>query len=123
MTEGRRAKRVGDLIRANLVELLNREIDDPGLAAIVITDVQVPDDLATAWVQVRLMVGDDDARARLRAVRALKRSASRLRRRLAPRLELRRVPELRFSYDDGHDKTRRVEAILEEIELERKNEE
>ncbi len=119
MTEGRRADRVADLVRSHLVELLNREIDDPSLAAIVVTDVQVPDDLATAWVQVRLMVGDEDERIRKSAMRALRRSASRLRKRIAPRLGLKRVPELRFSYDDGHDKKRRVEELLQEIEDER----
>ncbi|MEZ4226835.1 MAG: 30S ribosome-binding factor RbfA [Polyangiaceae bacterium] len=119
MSDGRRARRVAELVQSHLAQLLTREIDDPSLQAIVVTQVDVPDDMGSARVHVRLMVGDEQEKARMMAMRALRRSASRLRRLLAPRLEMKRVPELRFEYDDGHDKTRRVDELLREIEDER----
>jgi ribosome-binding factor A len=114
-SDGRRGKRVAELIRAHLAELMRREVDDPRLAALVITTVEVTDDLMSARIGVRLLVGDDEPKARASSLKSLARGASRLRRLIAPRLELRRSPELRFHYDTGHDASRRVEEILDEI--------
>jgi ribosome-binding factor A len=115
ISDGRRGKRVAELIRAHLAELMRREVDDPRLAALVITTVDVTDDLMSARIGVRLLVGDEDPKTRSSALKSLARGASRLRRLIAPRLELRRSPELRFHYDTGHDAARRVEEILHEI--------
>ena len=114
-SDGRRGKRVAELIRAHLAELMRREVDDPRLAALVITTVEVTDDLMSARIGVRLLVGDDDEKSRKAALKSLAHGAGRLRRLIAPRLELRRSPELRFHYDTGHDASRRVEEILHEI--------
>jgi ribosome-binding factor A len=114
-SDGRRGKRVAELIRAHLAELMRREVDDPRLAALVITTVEVTDDLMSARIGVRLLVGDEDEKSRKAALKSLARGAGRLRRLIAPRLELRRSPELRFHYDTGHDASRRVEEILHEI--------
>jgi ribosome-binding factor A len=121
-SDGRRGKRVAELIRIHLAECLRREIDDPRLSALVLTSLEVTDDLASARVGVRLLIGDDDPKQRKAVLGRLERASGRLRRLIAPRLELRRAPELRFHYDAGHDATRRVEELLHEIESERKEE-
>jgi ribosome-binding factor A len=114
-TDGRRGKRVAELIRAYLAELMRREVDDPRLSAVVITTVDVTDDLMSARIGVRLLVGDEDPKMRAVVLKSLARGSGRLRRLIAPRLELRRSPELRFHYDAGHDASRRVEELLHEI--------
>jgi ribosome-binding factor A len=119
-TDGRRAKRVAELIRAYLAELMRRAVDDPRLAALVITTVEVTDDLMSARVGVRLLVGDEEPKTRALVLKSLTRGAGRLRRLIAPLLELRRSPELRFHYDAGHDASRRVEELLHEIKSEAK---
>ncbi len=117
-TDGRRGKRVAELMRAYLAELMRREVDDPRLAAVVITTVEVTDDLMSARIGVRLLVGDEDPKTRAVVMKSLAKGAGRLRRLIAPRLELRRSPELRFHYDAGHDASRRVEELLHEIKAE-----
>jgi ribosome-binding factor A len=114
-TDGRRGKRVAELLRAYLSELMRREVDDPRLAAVVITTVEVTDDLMAARIGVRLLIGDEDPKIRAVVLKSLAKGAGRLRRLIAPRLELRRSPELRFHYDAGHDASRRVEELLHEI--------
>jgi ribosome-binding factor A len=114
-TDGRRGKRVAELLRAHLAELLRREVDDPRLAAVVLTSVEVTDDLMSARIGVRLLVGDENPKTRAAVMKSLSKGAGRLRRLIAPRLELRRSPELRFHYDAGHDASRRVEELLHEI--------
>ncbi|MEO8901890.1 MAG: 30S ribosome-binding factor RbfA [Polyangiaceae bacterium] len=117
-SEGRRGKRVAELIRAHLADLMRREVDDPRLAAVVVTSVDVTDDLMSARIGVRLLVGDEDPKKRAGVLKALASGAGRLRRLIAPKLELRRSPELRFNYDAGHDASRRVEELLHEIKRE-----
>lgn len=119
--DGRRGRRVAELLRSHLTEALRREIDDPELSEIVVTEVGVTDDLSVARIAVRLLVGDDDEKKRRRVLKHLHRASGRLRRAIAPRLELRRAPELSFSYDTGHDASRRVEELLHEIEKEPKS--
>ncbi len=114
---GRRADRVAGLVRVHLAELL-RDLGDERLSTVVVTDVDVSDDLSVATLSVRALTGDSDAKAQKVLLRALEHASSRLKRGLGSRLELRKLPELRFKYDLGHDAVRRVDALLHEIEAE-----
>lgn len=110
----RRADRVAGVIRAHLTELLGH-LGDERLSTLVVTDLSVTDDLSVARVFVRSLAGPDDPQQQKSLLRALSRVSGRLRRGLAPRLDLRKLPELRFEYDRGHDNVRRVDELLEEI--------
>jgi len=118
-SDGRRTKRVAELIQRHFAEVLRREVDDPIFAAVVVTDVQISDDLMIAKIGVRLLVADDDERQRKSVVERLRRAAPRLRRAITPRLELKRAPELRFHYDVGPDAHQRVSDLLREVDAER----
>jgi len=118
MSDGRRPKRVAEDIRVNLGSALQREIADPAVSSVVITRVEVTPDLGLASVYVRLLV-DPNERSQRAALRALQRAAGRLRRGLGAALRLKRVPELRFHYDEAPDARARVDELLDEIRRER----
>lgn len=118
-TDGRRTKRVAELIQRHFADVLRREVDDPRFAAVVVTGVEVSDDLMVAKIGVRLLVADDDQKQRRDIVERLRRASPRLRRAITPRLELKRAPELRFHYDTGPDAHQRVVELLREVEAER----
>jgi ribosome-binding factor A len=107
-------------IRARLAELLSREVSDPMLSGVVVTTVELPDDLSIARVKARLLTGGEREDRRRQSVRALERASSRLRRGLGRSLGLKRVPELRFVYDTGIDAAQRVDELLAEIDRESK---
>lgn len=117
---GMRARRVAIGIQRLLSGLLVRDARDPELAELVLTQVSVSDDLGIAWVKVRLLAGGDDEKRRTRALSHLRRAGTRLRRALGHELSLKRVPELRFDYDEGADRAQRVESLLAEIASEKK---
>jgi ribosome-binding factor A len=111
-TDGRRVRRVADLLRAELTEALLRDLGDPELAEVVITEVSVTADLGVARIGVRRLSDAADETRRRSLVRALGKASGRLRHLVGPKLGLRRTPELRFSYDEGPDAQRRVEELL-----------
>lgn len=119
VNDGRRTKRVAELIQRHFAEVLRREVDDPRFAAVVVTGVEISDDLMIANIGVRLLVADDDQRQRKSIIERLRRAAPRLRRVITPRLELKRAPELRFHYDVGPDAQQRVSDLLREVDAER----
>ena len=116
MPQGSRASRIGDLVRAELAELLVREVHDPGIGFLTITRVSITPDLQQARVYYTTL-GDDKARRESR--RALDRATGFLRRQIGRRLQLKRVPELQFFFDESIEKADRIERILHDINAER----
>lgn len=119
MPQGSRASRVGDQIRAELAELLTREVHDPGIGFLTFTHVKVSPDLQQARAYYTTL-GDDQARRE--SARALERATPFLRRHIGRRLRLKRVPELTFSFDESIEKNDRIERILQQLNSERAGE-
>jgi ribosome-binding factor A len=123
MTDGLRGQRLAGTIRKLLSETLARSIEDPRLLAIGVEQVALSRDLGVATIGVRLMYGENDAKAQKAALAALNHAGPRLRATLAASLRMRRMPEFRFHYDQGEDHRRNVEKLLAEIAVEPKLEE
>ena len=112
MSQGSRPDRVADQIRGELATLLAREVHDPGIGFVTLTRVQVSPDIQLARVFYTVL-GDD--KARRDSARALDRAAAFLRRQIGARLRLKRVPELKFQYDEAIAGQDRIEQLLNEI--------
>jgi ribosome-binding factor A len=115
MPQGSRASRVGDQIRAELAELLAREVHDPGIGFLTITHVKVSPDLQQARV-FYTTIGDE--KARKDSAKALQRATPFLKRHVGRRLQLKRVPELTWMFDDSIEKNDRIERILQGLTTE-----
>ena len=108
-----RPDRVGDQIRQELSELITRgTVHDPGIGFITLTRVKVSPDLQVARVYYTTM-GDEAARRE--TAKALQRATGFFRRRVGDRLQLRRVPELQFQFDESVMHQDRVEQILRDL--------
>jgi ribosome-binding factor A len=118
----RRPERVASRIREELAMALGRDLGDPRLANVVISNVHVTDDLSLASVSLVAMGDDAESTRASAAVKVLARMEGGLRKRMAPRLGLRRVPSLRFEVDRGRGEVERLDALLHEVatELNRK---
>jgi len=116
MAQGHRPDRVGDQIRQELSELLARGVvHDPGIGFITLTRVQVTADLQLARVYYTSM---GDPSARKDTAKALKRATPFFRRHVGGRLQLRRVPELEFRFDESVETQDRIEQILRDLHQE-----
>ena len=114
MAQGSRPKRVADLVRAELGELLARRVNDPGVGFVTLTRVQVTPDLQHARVYFTTL-GDDNQREQSR--HALERATPFLRRQIGQRLTLKRTPRLTFHFDESIGHQERVEQLLQELQI------
>lgn len=112
MAQGARAERVGDLIRAEVVDLITRELKDPGIGFITVTAVRVTADLELARVYYTSW---GDRAAREATAQALRRAGGFLRRELGRRLHLKRIPRLEFVYDESIEGQDRIERLIQQI--------
>src|SRR5688572_10541753 len=111
-----RPDRVGDQIREALSELLTRGVvHDPGIGFITLTRVKVSPDLQLARVYYSSL---GDPAARKETAKALERATPFLRRQVGSRVQLRRVPELKFEFDESIGHQDRVEQILRDLKTE-----
>src|SRR5437868_9747738 len=116
MSQGSRPDRVADQIRGELALLIAREVHDPGIGFVTLTRVHVSPDLQLARVYYTALGPSGDAgTARTNSGRALERAAPFLRRQIGSRLRLKRVPELKFLYDESIAGQDRIEQLLNEI--------
>jgi ribosome-binding factor A len=116
LSQGSRPSRVADQLRAEITQLVAREVHDPGIGFLTITDVKVTPDLQVARVYYTTL---GDQKARRDTQRALERATPFLRRHIGSRLRLKRVPVLEFFFDEAIERGDRIEQILRDISADR----
>lgn len=114
-----RVARIADLIQKELSNhVLNKEIADTRLKFITITAVKVSRDLSYAdilFTQLDVENSNDKQQNKEIAVKLLKKAAPRLRYALAQRLQLHKVPSLRFFYDDFMEESDRIHNLIDHV--------
>ena len=96
-----------------LSDLLLREIKDPRIGFVTITEAEVSDDLRHARVYV---VTHETGEERQRTLKGLQSARSYLRAALGRRLRLRYIPELTFCIDETLERGLRIHEILKSLE-------
>lgn len=104
----KRADRVSAELRREIALLVHAAVREHALPSVSVSDVEVTRDLDTATVYVTALLGDESKQA----VAALNGLAREFRHALSQTMRLRRVPEIRFRYDDSVDKGERIESLL-----------
>lgn len=108
----RRQRRINELLREEISTLLLREARDPRLAHVTVTDVEISSDLGHARVYISVI---GDQHAKVEALAGLEHATSFLKRGLAARVSLRRVPDLSFHLDDSIERGQRILELLDQL--------
>jgi ribosome-binding factor A len=103
-----RADRLAAELRRLLGTMVHEAVRDHALPSVSVSDVEVTRDYEYATIYVTALLPDTASDA----VQALNRMAKDFRRALGRQMHIRRVPELRFKYDDSVDRGERIEALL-----------
>jgi ribosome-binding factor A len=105
-----RAQRLSEAIREELSEIVSYEMSDPRVAGAVVTDVHISPDKRHAIVRVGVYGG-----GAAEVMAALDHARGFLRRELAVRLEMYRIPELRFEPEPAAALGSRADFLLRRI--------
>src|SRR4051812_8664119 len=108
-----RTDRIDALLREEVGAILSREIADPRIGFVTVTDVETAPDLSHASIWVSL-IGQPDERAE--SLAALRRALPFIRHELGRRVRLRRIPELHLRVDDTAQRGTRILQLLTELE-------
>jgi ribosome-binding factor A len=107
-----RSRRVGDQIQRSLSELLRREVRDPRLGPVTITEVRVSPDLSHAKVFYSVLGGLSKKYDPKLTQEILEGAARMLRGRLGRALSLRHAPEIHFEADTLIDEGARMTSLI-----------
>ncbi|MEE9143433.1 MAG: 30S ribosome-binding factor RbfA [Candidatus Binatia bacterium] len=107
----KRSDRVGDLLLELVSELLTKEVSDPRIGPITLTEAVVSNDLKHARIYFNLLTRKEE---KTEVLSGLKSATGFIRSRIAKELKLRYVPIIEFVYDDTQDQAQRIEDLIQQ---------
>lgn len=111
---GRRPERIAEQIKEEVSLIVAGDLEDPRVGFVTVTDARVSPDLRHAKIFVTVMGTKQQADE---AVQALNHAAGFVRHQLGAALRIKRIPDLRFVYDDTSETAARIEELLsQEVE-------
>lgn len=108
----RRTRQVGEFLREELTDIIRREVKDPRVGFMSVTEVDVSEDLRTARVYVSVLGSDEEREATLAALRS---AAGFIRHHLKPRLRTRQIPGLEFRGDRSMEHAQEIARALHDL--------
>ncbi|MBI3636545.1 MAG: 30S ribosome-binding factor RbfA [Candidatus Rokubacteria bacterium] len=110
--QGKRLERVNQLIREEVSLLLQRELKDPRLGFVTVTEVETSPDLRMAKVFVSVLGNEEQWAASLAALGSAR---GFIRNWLRQNLDLRVTPVLEFRADRSMEHAARIQELLKQI--------
>jgi ribosome-binding factor A len=107
-----RTARLDELLRQEISAVVAREVHDPRIGFVTVTDVEVTPDLRHASVWVSIIGAEDERRE---TMRVLGRAMPYVRHHLG-KLRLKRIPELHLKEDRTAERGTRVLRLLDALE-------
>jgi ribosome-binding factor A len=108
-----RAKRIAQQIQQTLSELIRREVRDPRLGMVTLTEVRVAPDLSSAKVFFSVLGAPGSENSGQQAKEILEAAAPMLRGPLGRALGIRHSPELRFVQDELIESGARLSELIQ----------
>lgn len=109
-----RTQRVGDFLKQELASLIQRELRDPRVGMVSITDVEVSRDLSYARVFVTVLGSNSEAEAKP-AIDALNHAGGFLRTQMARVMKARTTPKLKFIFDASIGRGAHMSKLIDDV--------
>lgn len=91
-------------------EIIHDEVKDKNVKMVTITDARITNDLSFAKIYFTTL--DDD---RKKVTDALNKASGFIRSKLCEKIEIRKMPEISFVYDESIEYGQKIENIIERI--------
>jgi len=111
--QGKRLDRVNQLVKEEICTLLQRELKDPRLGFVTVTEVETSKDLRLAKVFVSVL---GDERQWAASLAALASARGFVRNWLRQHLDLRVTPEIDFRPDRSMEHAAKIQSLLKQVQ-------
>ncbi len=118
-----RIQRIQSMMKDELTLLINRQLKDPRIPSVSVTNVELTRDAKQATVFISILSLNQtsaDPELMQSCLEALEKSKGYLKKSISKIMQLRFVPELLFREDKGLENTLRVHELLKQISEEKK---
>jgi|YelNatPaOPRAMG01_1025707.scaffolds.fasta_scaffold00189_31 ribosome-binding factor A len=113
-----RVKRVGELLKETIAEIILKEFDNPHLGLITITAVEMTKDLKRATIFFTCYGNENKE---LVAKKILNDSKGYIKERLKTKIVLKYLPELKFEIDETLKREQRIDKLLKKLKTDEGN--
>ncbi len=107
-----RIARLRELFKEETSVILQRQMKDPRIGFVSVTDVELSADLRHAKIFVSIF---GDAEAKARTMQGLASAQGFIRTELARRIRLRHIPQVAFKMDQSIERGARVDELLRKV--------
>jgi ribosome-binding factor A len=114
-----RSNRVAEQIKKEMTDILQRDLKDPRIGFVTVTEVEVTGDLQQATVYITVLGSNEQKESTLQG---LSKATGFIRSEIGKRVRLRKTPEMLFKFDESTEYGNKIATILHEIERENKQE-
>ena len=105
-------ERINTNLKREISKILATEVKDKDIQFVTVTAVETTNDLSVAKVYVTVL--NDEKKDKI--MQALLRAKGFIRSQLFERVELRKIPDLRFVYDESIAQGMKIEKMIEDLE-------
>lgn len=110
--ESNRPRRVAEVLKRGLADVLRQDYEHPDAAKITLTAVDMSPDLRNARVFFTLLTKEIDSN---KITADLNKASGYFRHCLRDRVDLRGLPKLKFEYDTSVDRGAHMEALFDQL--------
>jgi len=107
-----RTEKVEGLLKVEISDMIHRDLKDPRLGFVTVTDAEVTKDLRHAKIYVSVM---GDEKAKQESLSVLQRAAGYMRGEFGRRAHLKIIPEITFKLDTAVETGTRIFELLEQV--------
>ena len=118
MAKQLRVEKLQELIKQEMSKMLLKELKDPRIGFVTVTDVEMTGDLREAKIYVSIMGGQDEIKNSLEGLNS---ALGFVRREIGKRIKIRFTPEISFALDTSLDYGDHIQKLLLQVEGDFKN--
>lgn len=103
-------ERLNNAFTEEISKIINEEIKDKNIGFVTITDSKITSDLSFAKIYFTTLDNDKE-----KVTNALNKASSFIRSSLCDKVDIRKMPEIHFVYDESIEYGKKIEDIIERI--------
>lgn len=111
-----RAERLAELIKQEISDIILREVKDPRIGFVSVTDAEVSGDLRHAKVYVSVYGSEEEKK---QSMKGLDKAAGYIRKLLGERITVYHTPEILFRYDKSLEYGAHISKLLDKVKDDR----